>query len=114
MCTTGSFDVRQVLVCTSCRFPGWCTREQLQVLNGDVLCFPGARWGIKNTLITGLFLQLVGIGVLFAWQESWGQEGEHGLHTVNQRRHVPLSMGQMSPLQCTTLGEAAVLLISRG
>lgn len=28
----------------------------------------GAKWGIKSTLLTGLSLQLVGIGMLFAWQ----------------------------------------------
>ncbi|NP_001171775.1 major facilitator superfamily-like [Saccoglossus kowalevskii] len=31
----------------------------------------GARWGIKSTLITGLCLQFVGIGMLFGWQENW-------------------------------------------
>lgn len=33
----------------------------------------GAKWGIKSTLLTGLSLQLVGIGMLFAWQDSWGK-----------------------------------------
>lgn len=28
----------------------------------------GARWGIKSTLLTGLTLQLAGIGMLFGWQ----------------------------------------------
>ncbi|KAL4451733.1 hypothetical protein ABPG75_007395 [Micractinium tetrahymenae] len=33
----------------------------------------GAKWGIKSTLLTGLSLQLVGIGMLFAWQDSWSK-----------------------------------------
>ena len=31
----------------------------------------GCRWGIKATLLTGLSVQLVGLGMLFAWQSSW-------------------------------------------
>jgi hypothetical protein len=33
----------------------------------------GSRWGIKWTLLSGLSLQLVGISVLYAWQDSWSQ-----------------------------------------
>lgn len=33
----------------------------------------GAKWGIKSTLLTGLSLQLVGIGMLFAWQDTWSK-----------------------------------------
>eukprot|EP00878_Enallax_costatus_P015890 GHUV01016656.1.p1 GENE.GHUV01016656.1~~GHUV01016656.1.p1 ORF type:complete len:571 (+),score=121.87 GHUV01016656.1:190-1902(+) len=36
----------------------------------------GARWGIKATLLTGLTLQLCGIGMLFGWQESWARNNE--------------------------------------
>lgn len=28
----------------------------------------GARWGIKTTLLTGLSVQLAGLGMLFGWQ----------------------------------------------
>jgi hypothetical protein len=38
----------------------------------------GARWGIKTTLLTGLTCQLVGIGMLFGWKESWAAEGKQG------------------------------------
>ncbi|KAG2434394.1 hypothetical protein HYH02_012406 [Chlamydomonas schloesseri] len=31
----------------------------------------GARWGIKWTLLSGLALQLAGIGMLYGWQDSW-------------------------------------------
>eukprot|EP00198_Chlamydomonas_reinhardtii_P012711 XP_001702048.1 predicted protein [Chlamydomonas reinhardtii] len=31
----------------------------------------GARWGIKWTLLSGLTLQLAGIGMLYGWQSSW-------------------------------------------
>jgi len=31
----------------------------------------GARWGIKNTLVIGLVLQLGGIGMLAGWQDDW-------------------------------------------
>ena len=35
--------------------------------------FAGARWGIRVTLVTGLCLQLLAYGMLFGWQEEWGQ-----------------------------------------
>ncbi|KAG2496544.1 hypothetical protein HYH03_005367 [Edaphochlamys debaryana] len=36
----------------------------------------GARWGIKWTLLSGLCLQLVGIGVLFGWSDDWSAPGQ--------------------------------------
>ena len=33
----------------------------------------GARWGIKTTLLTGLTIQLVGLGMLFGWQDDWSK-----------------------------------------
>ena len=33
----------------------------------------GARWGIKTTLLSGLTLQLAGIGMLFGWQNNWNK-----------------------------------------
>ncbi|PNH09690.1 hypothetical protein TSOC_003673, partial [Tetrabaena socialis] len=33
----------------------------------------GAKWGIKWTLLAGLSLQLVGISVLYGWQDSWSR-----------------------------------------
>ena len=33
----------------------------------------GSRWGIKWTLLSGLSLQLVGISVLYGWQDDWAQ-----------------------------------------
>jgi MFS family permease len=34
----------------------------------------GSRWGLRNTLVFGLCLQLVGIGSLFGWKEDeWGK-----------------------------------------
>ena len=38
----------------------------------------GAKWGIRYTLLTGLCLQLVGIGMLFGWQVGAGGCGPHG------------------------------------
>ena len=38
--------------------------------------FAGAKWGIKSTLLTGLCLQIIGVCILMAWQDSWGNEGE--------------------------------------
>ena len=35
----------------------------------------GAKWGIRYTLLTGLCLQLVGIGMLFGWQVGAGSGG---------------------------------------
>lgn len=31
----------------------------------------GSRWGIKKTLVFGLLLQLVGISMLYGWQDGW-------------------------------------------
>ena len=33
----------------------------------------GARWGLKTTLLSGLGVQLIGIGMLFGWQDSWSK-----------------------------------------
>jgi MFS family permease len=34
----------------------------------------GSRWGLRNTLLVGLFLQLVGISSLFGWREdAWSK-----------------------------------------
>lgn len=33
----------------------------------------GSRWGIKRTLVCGLATQLAGLGMLFAWQDSWNK-----------------------------------------
>jgi MFS family permease len=34
----------------------------------------GARWGLKATMLAGLFLQLGGIGMLFGWSEKFTKE----------------------------------------
>jgi hypothetical protein len=44
----------------------------------------GARWGIKMTLITGLCLQLLTYGLLFAWDETWAQADAIAYVTVVQ------------------------------
>jgi hypothetical protein len=31
----------------------------------------GARWGIRMTLLIGLFVQICGLAMLFAWDEEW-------------------------------------------
>ena len=36
----------------------------------------GAKWGIKNTLLFGLSLQIIGISMLYAWQDSWSVPGQ--------------------------------------
>ncbi|CEG01068.1 Major facilitator superfamily domain, general substrate transporter [Ostreococcus tauri] len=33
----------------------------------------GARFGIRQTLVSGLVLQIGGIGMLFAWDDAWGR-----------------------------------------
>ena len=38
----------------------------------------GAKWGIRYTLLTGLCMQLVGIGMLFGWQVGAGGGAGHG------------------------------------
>ena len=52
--------------------------------------FAGAKWGIKTTLLTGLSLQIVGISVLYAWQDSWSDPG--------QRACVLLALLTLCPL----------------
>ncbi|KAG7346529.1 major facilitator superfamily permease [Nitzschia inconspicua] len=34
----------------------------------------GARWGIKFTLVSGLMLQLIAFGLLFAWNDEWNKQ----------------------------------------
>lgn len=36
----------------------------------------GSRWGIKATLVTGLVVQLVGIGLLYGFRDAWGAPGQ--------------------------------------
>lgn len=31
----------------------------------------GSRWGLRNTLVFGLLLQLVGISSLYGWRDEW-------------------------------------------
>ena len=33
----------------------------------------GARWGIRATLLSGLALQIAGLGALFAWDDDWSK-----------------------------------------
>ncbi len=45
-------------------------------VNPHTRCLPlpgmlGARWGIKWTLLSGLVLQLAGIGTLYGWRDGW-------------------------------------------
>lgn len=45
--------------------------EAAGVVTNLVAGLLGARWGIKTTLLLGLSMQLVGLGMLFGWQGSW-------------------------------------------
>lgn len=36
----------------------------------------GARWGIKTTLLSGLCIQLAGLGMMFGWQVCWPEQPE--------------------------------------
>lgn len=49
----------------------------------------GARWGIKWTLLTGLTIQLAGIGVLYGWQSSWAKWQAIVFVTFAQVRLIP-------------------------
>ena len=31
----------------------------------------GSKWGIRATLISGLLLQIVGLGMLYGWSDDW-------------------------------------------
>ena len=60
----------------------------------------GAKWGIRYTLLTGLCLQLVGIGMLFGWQVGAGGGGR-GLAVACSGTSVcpamPCRSGSLSP-----------------
>lgn len=49
--------------------------EAAGVVTNFLAGIAGSKWGIKSTLLAGLGLQIVGIGMLFAWQDSWGAPG---------------------------------------
>eukprot|EP00180_Rhodochaete_pulchella_P001634 Plantae.Rhodophyta-Rhodochaete_pulchella.ctg247.p1 GENE.Plantae.Rhodophyta-Rhodochaete_pulchella.ctg247~~Plantae.Rhodophyta-Rhodochaete_pulchella.ctg247.p1 ORF type:complete len:533 (+),score=86.92 Plantae.Rhodophyta-Rhodochaete_pulchella.ctg247:1179-2777(+) len=44
----------------------------------------GARWGIKSTLLVGLAFQVLGLGMLYGWQESFSTAGAIIFVTVAQ------------------------------
>jgi len=46
----------------------------------------GAKWGIKYTLLCGLFLQFAGLGMLFGWQDSWDKATAIAYVTIAQVR----------------------------
>ena len=48
----------------------------------------GANWGIKSTLLTGLTLQLAGIGLLFGWHDGWPKRTAILYVTIAQVRGV--------------------------
>jgi hypothetical protein len=36
----------------------------------------GSRWGIKSTMVSGLVVQVAGIGMLYGFRDEWGAPGE--------------------------------------
>jgi hypothetical protein len=53
----------------------WTASAPAGVVTNLLAGLMGSRWGIKWTLLSGLSLQLVGISVLYGWQDSWAQPG---------------------------------------
>ena len=47
--------------------------ELMGVATNLVAGIMGARWGIRATLLTGLSLQIGGLGMLFAWTDAWSK-----------------------------------------
>ena len=78
--TLCSFSIR--LDC-ACLVSGWCRSfadlkvavlfmlyELAGVVTNLLAGIAGAKWGLKATLLSGLTLQLIGIGSLYAWDDE--------------------------------------------
>ena len=52
----------------ACRFTLY---ELAGVLTNLLAGIAGSRWGLRATLLTGLCLQLSGIGMLYGWDPNW-------------------------------------------
>jgi hypothetical protein len=80
--TDGAIRMIVLLHAYQLGFSAWLTAvmfslyELAGVVTNLAAGFAGARWGIRSTLLTGLSLQLAGIGVLYAWQASWSRPGQ--------------------------------------
>ena len=61
-----------------CPTAACCLPQLAGVVTNLLAGLMGARWGIKSTLLSGLTLQLAGIGMLFGWQVWRGREGAGG------------------------------------
>ena len=44
----------------------------------------GAKWGLKSTLLVGLGLQILGLSMLFGWQDDWSKETSMAYVTLAQ------------------------------
>eukprot|EP00892_Ulva_mutabilis_P010082 jgi/Ulvmu1/7446/UM036_0108.1 len=44
----------------------------------------GSRWGIRSTLVVGLFLQLAGISMLYGWRDDWSKAEAIAYVTASQ------------------------------
>ncbi|XP_077984814.1 uncharacterized protein LOC144439401 [Glandiceps talaboti] len=77
--TDGAIRMIVLLHAYNLNFSAWETAimfsmyELAGVFTNLIAGVAGARWGIKATLITGLCLQFVGIGMLFGWQDDWSK-----------------------------------------
>ena len=47
--------------------------ELMGVLTNLIAGIMGARWGIRVTLLVGLWLQIAGLSALFAWDDAWSK-----------------------------------------
>ena len=61
---------------TDSRLVGFTAYELAGVFTNLAAGMMGAKWGIKNTLLFGLSLQIIGISMLYAWQDSWSVPGQ--------------------------------------
>ena len=42
----------------------------------------GARWGIRNTLVVGLWLQVATLGMVMCWQDAWSTPENRWIGTL--------------------------------
>ena len=47
--------------------------ELLGAVTNLVAGVAGAKWGIRTTLVSGLVLQIGGLGMLYGWDDDWGK-----------------------------------------
>jgi hypothetical protein len=72
----------------------------------------GARWGLKTTLLSGLTVQLVGLGMLFGWQNDWAKATVRYIYMVfwSRLRQLVCVKNLLGPMLLTTPSQRKITL----